>query len=136
MSSQVFLLKYIYSYSDSYLNTKYEGITRKTESDSSKNRSEITWFLLFPIVGSLTASQAKIMKTIGFQIYFPSYLVQFFELCLHIWHLGSYLKMFLGKINVFVEIYFFRVRGRFCSKNRVILMEMSTLEFQWILTKI
>ena len=46
-----------------------------------------------------------------FQIDFSSYLTQFFELNLHIWYLGSYLNMFLEKLNVFVKKTFFRDEG-------------------------
>ena len=38
------LLFFLKTYSDSSLNTKYEGLTRKTERDSSKIRSEISCF--------------------------------------------------------------------------------------------
>ena len=76
------------------------------------------------------------MKIMGSQIYFSSYLAQFFELYLHIWYLGSYRDMFLGKINVFMKKYFLTPVGRFLIKNQVILVEFSTFEGYWILTKI
>ena len=47
-----------------------------------------------------------------FQNVFSRYLVAFFELDLHIWCLGSYLKMFPGKIKVFMKKYFFESWGR------------------------
>ena len=76
------------------------------------------------------------MEIMEFQINFPRYLAQFFELYLHIWHSGSYLNMFLGKIKVFVKHYFLTPVGRFLVKNRIILVEVSTFEDHWILTQI
>ena len=72
----------------------------------------------------------------GFQIYFSSYLAQFFELYLHIWYLGSYLNILSGKIKVFMIKYFFVSRVRFWSKIWVILVDISALEHHIILTKI
>ena len=82
---------------------------------------DIHHFPLLDIVNKpYTVTVVKIVKNMKFQIDFSSYLAQFFELNLHIWYLGSYLNMFLEKINVFVKKYFFVSWGRFWVKNSVI----------------
>ena len=105
------LLFFLKTYSNSSPNTKYEGLTRKTERDSSKNRSEIPCFSLI-----FTDQQGKMVNITKFQIVFSSYLAQFFELDLHIWYSGSYRNMFLEKWKVFVKKYFFVSRVDLGSK--------------------
>ena len=118
------LLFFLKTYSDSSLNTKYEGITRKTVRDSLKIGLKSHDFLLFPL-WILTGPTMVNNENHGISDLFSSYLAQFFELYLHIWYSGRYLNMFSGNIKVFIKKYFFVSRGRFWIKMWAILVEIS-----------
>ena len=123
------------TYSDSFPNTKYEVLTRKTEWDISKitlKNNDFQHFSLKLVSLWLTKETAKLK---GFRIGFWSYLAQFFELGIHIWYVWSCLHMFLEKINILVKKYFFVSRGPFSVKKSVILKKISTLNRHSILTR-
>ena len=119
------LLIYLKTYLNSSLNTKYEGLTRKTQRDILKKRSEISGFsldlLTYLLLTISKVNKGNQWKSSILQIVFSSYLARFFELALHIWCSGSYLNMFSGKLNIFTKKYFFTPWARFWIRFLVIL---------------